>query len=889
MGQGQPWLRGTVLSKFWLLAVLLLTVAHSTARSWPLSQDAPPCPTACQCSWSPLNGTSTHMAATCGQAGLTKLPANLPSNLLSLDLGGNHLTSQLTGLPLLGQLQLLDLSNNSLTLLHTGLFTNMTKLTTLSLCGNRIEVLEDRVFESLHAVHVLNLAFNKLRSLNNSVLFGLDSVQVLNLTNNLIGQVSNQTFLYLHRLKVLDLSHNRLQYLPTDAFLGLTSVHTILLCNNYLTDIMGAFHGLQQLSALDLSYNRLDALENDTFADLQQLSSLQLSFNNISNISPTVFTFSAVLKRLDLQGNSLEQLQGGLFDNLSSLQHLDLSQMPYLQWISCDALESVVSLRFLNVSHNPQLSFLPPQLLAHLPQLSVLDLRSNNLSLLSHLTFHTNPRLSHLYLAHNPFLCGCGMAWMLPQPHSANLSVLTDRDSVLCQLPSNGTAVPISQVSQEIIRCNNVTSINATDTVFAKIGSQLVLRCDYSADESSVLTWTTPRGRVFHYHPYHPQGTWHLLQVSSANSQMEESPPQHWWRSQTSYDADIQYSPDHMVLQQDGSLFIDFVLRSDAGPYQCSVHNSQHKASVTTTLLLDYTILFDVKIMSIVVGLACAASFLTLNTVYVIIMWGARKLVNKRRRQRIHKLLESLDEYRTTQIARIRSNYSVQLGRIRDHYHTQSMRLKDNYNTQMKRVRRGCSNQVERIRDNYHTRLTHLKQYSSHQIQQIREATNHQIIRIRDYGSLQMERLRETYKLQQQHVLKVIEAMNLENCRTVVETECMRTESMIFDINFPELDDDTTSTEEASSQHSQPDSVYATALNSEGSSQESLATVVEGQESEGYPVTETTIVVLPSDPIDAGGSLHNSSNSSSLSALYDEEMDASHMNSGDDNEKETVM
>ena len=266
-------------------------------------------------------------------------------------------------------------------------------------------------------------------------------------------------------------------------------------------------------------------------------------------------------------------------------------------------------------------------------------------------------------------------------------------------------------------------------------------------------------------------------------------------------------------------------------------------------MLLDYNILFEVKIMSLVVGTACAVTFFLLNAVYVSIMWVARKLINKRRRERINKLLVNLDDYRTTQIQRIRTNYSYQLGRIREHYNVQSMRLKDNYNVQMKRVRQGCSNQVERIRDNYHTRLTNLKDYSSHQIHQIREATNNQIVRIRDYGSLQMDRLKETYKLQQQHVLKVIEAMNLENCRTIVETECLRTESMIFDISFPDLDDDNTLSE-VSSQHSQNDSVYATALNSDSSSKESLVTVVESQHTCEVTVDNSTTEVLPSDLLD---------------------------------------
>jgi len=57
-------------------------------------------------------------------------------------------------------------------------------------------------------------------------------------------------------------------------------------------------------------------------------------------------------------------------------------------------------------------------------------------------------------------------------------------------------------------------------------------------------------------------------------------------------------------------------------------------------------------------------------------------------------------------------------------------------------------------------------------------------MRIREYGSSQMERLREQYKIQQQHLVKLLEIMDIGNCLTVIEAECLHTESMIFDPDF---------------------------------------------------------------------------------------------------------
>lgn len=784
---------------------------------------------------------------------LTDMPHPLPRSVISLQLHSNKIMQLGTNLSSLPLLERLDLSNNSLTALTNDSLRDLYQLRHLDLSVNAIAAIPSTVFASLAAIQELSLVHNQLTELDNQQLFGLQSLRVLNLAGNFISHLSNQTFFYLHSLEVLDLSYNSLNHLPHDAFQGLVSVRSIYLHHNYLHNVHATFTSLPQVQLLDLSFNTLDTLDEWTFAGLTSLKTLDLSFNNITRISPLFCGNKSHIKTLNLRSNSISKLQDPVFKHLKELHELDLSQMPFLQSVSHDAFGELQSLTALNLSHNPQLFFLHPQLLAPMPELAVVDLRSNSLPTLSKVTFNNNPHLKRLYLADNQFECDCGLAWI-----SQQLKNKSDYLQIMCvQQPNNysgndnsATPTPLHKMPQEMMQCNNVTLLNVTNFVSARIGSQLVLQCDYDADETGILTWITPHGLMFHYHPFHPDATAHLVEANDTENLTSKFHASHWWHDLSSYNSDIHSNRDHIVLQSDGSLYIDYVLRNDAGPYQCVVHNAHNNVSATITLWLDHHYLYDMKNMSYLVGFSCAACFFTLNTVYVVIMWIARRLVNKRRRERLRKMLESLDEYRTTQMTRIRNNYSNQLVRIRDHYHTQSMRLRLNYTTQMKRVRRGCSNQCERIRDNYHNHMSSLKDYSSHQILQIREATNNQIVRIRDYGQLQMERIRETYKLQHQHVMKIIEAMNLENCRTVVETECMRTESMIFDVDFsPDFDD--TSNEETFSQSSPSESVYATALNSDGSSQDSLNTVVNC-----VHVTELQAEVLPND-YDSESPLHN--------------------------------
>jgi hypothetical protein len=58
-----------------------------------------------------------------------------------------------------------------------------------------------------------------------------------------------------------------------------------------------------------------------------------------------------------------------------------------------------------------------------------------------------------------------------------------------------------------------------------------------------------------------------------------------------------------------------------------------------------------------------------------------------------------------------------------------------------------------------------------------------------------MTRIHKKYKLQQRHVIKLLETMNFDNCRVIIDSECVRTESMIFETNLTHPDLNIPSTE----------------------------------------------------------------------------------------------
>ena len=143
--------------------------------------------------------------------------------------------------------------------------------------------------------------------------------------------------------------------------------------------------------------------------------------------------------------------------------------------------------------------------------------------------------------------------------------------------------------------------------------------------------------------------------------------------------------------------------------------------------------------------------------------------------------IEQLSAFRDARIDRLRTykqatvaSILTHIERMREHYAAQTARIKDN-----------CALQAERLRKRYAARRGRFRNYRSHQVDKMRENYAAQAARIREYGMIQMSRLREQYHTQQQHVLKLVELLDVGSCVSgVIEAECMKAESMIFDADI---------------------------------------------------------------------------------------------------------
>lgn len=760
------------------------------------------CPVQCQCG--EFNQT---LHVNCVNGSLGFVPDNIPITVTKLDLHGNHISSLTKVFQNFTQVQKIDLSDNNLKAFQPEYFRNNSCLEYLNLENNQLQHLGDDAFLYLPQLKALNLAANSITSLNGEIFYALFNLEDLQLQGNKICNISSDAFLFIDTIVHLDLSNNAIRDLPENVFPNHTALKELNLQNNLLRTFDGEFLFGQTtaVTTLNLSFNNIYQLSNLTFTNL---SDLDLSWNNLTSLSADYFEHLENLTSLVLDGNPVTSISSAVFEKLKNLQVLSMSHMPNLSYLSKSTFLGLDMLEVLKLNNNRHLSFIHKYLFIPLHSVSIIDLSWNSISSLHNETIFDNSQLSSLNLIGNNFTCNCAIQWLILRSQS-NDSIILNYEKLKCVLPDSGKEMLISDLNTDLLHCTEVKILNHSKDSAFRIGKPAILRCEAESEPSPEITWITPHKHVLTYHNFHEFATIDYLHLEDQVLQLASS--------HQSYYSERESRPDRIKILADGSLFIEFVMRGDGGPYKCVAKNPKNSTEVVITVTLDYSVLTTVKIWSLVVGFACAGGFFLLNLTYSLTLAAVRRCVSQRRRERIREILESMDQYKTAHLARIKENYNHQVGRIRDQYHYQLGRLREHHQNQMGRMgrmREGASQKVERLRDNYNNQLGRLKDYSSSQLLQLREKYNSQVDKMKDYGGDKLEKIHEKYKLKQQHVIKLIEMMNLDNCRTVFESECVRTESMILhsDMFPPDV-----SLNSPCDSLSPSDSEYVTASSSESS------------------------------------------------------------------------
>jgi len=692
---------------------------------------------------------SETAAVKCVNRSLVNVPASLPASTTTLNLSYNLIT-RLTAQHIshLAQIVLISLQNNMLTDISNDAFVNCPSLHSLFLDHNVLSSMSFVNRTSLQELHIshnsiavlemgnitlslttVDLSFNSLHQFHSSCLSVFQNVRMLNLSHNLIETVilDDPTVLSLSHVNHLDVSSNRLVMLT--------------LCSECV------FYTLEYL---DMSDNHLHSVDSSWCRLLPKLTVLIVSQNPIINVV------------------------SGSFRHCLSLHTLHMSNM-LIKQISSGMLSGLTRLRSLRLDHNKHLVSVHQLSFQHLHELIELDLTGCSLTTIEPQTFLSSlMSLAVVKLVGNPWHCDCAAAVV------RELSLLSARgvyisDDSLCTYPPSVRGKYILNVSDECHTARRQSTLR--QTVVAHVGTELLVDCNTTTstgddyDDDVNVTWYWKHSGK-------------LVPVTNAHTGR--------------------------------ALYIASVSRATAGLYYCIVSNQYGTGTMLLSVRLNSDIISTTTLHSIIIGLLSSAGFFLVAVVIGIVRYLAYLCSTKERRKRksIRAVLESIQDYKSAQFDRFsayrtakmdqlsafKSAKIEQLSAFRDarvdklrtykqatvaSILTHIERMREYYTAQRARIKDNCALQAEHLRERYTARCGRFKNYRSHQVDKMRENYAVQAARIREYGIIQMSRLREQYKTQQQHVLKLVELLDVGSCVSgVIEAECMKAESMIFDADI---------------------------------------------------------------------------------------------------------
>nr|XP_046194815.1 leucine-rich repeat and immunoglobulin-like domain-containing nogo receptor-interacting protein 3 [Oncorhynchus gorbuscha] len=123
----------------------------------------------------------TNMKVICGKKNLQTIPEDIPRKVRSLDLSINTIVMIKTfDFKDLSALKSLNTSCNRISHVDDGAFSDLVILQELNLANNRLNTLSDHLFQGLGKLSVLRLDYNHIKIISSSTFQNLSSLNVLN-------------------------------------------------------------------------------------------------------------------------------------------------------------------------------------------------------------------------------------------------------------------------------------------------------------------------------------------------------------------------------------------------------------------------------------------------------------------------------------------------------------------------------------------------------------------------------------------------------------------------------------------------------------------------------------------------------------------------------------
>jgi Leucine-rich repeat (LRR) protein len=174
----------------------------------------------------------------------------------------------------------IDLNQNDLRIVKNATFLGLGQLNVLDLSQNKITDIEQNGFASLKRLLLLSLDKNEIKFFRPILFINQIFLEKSNLSENLIEVIPQGCFKGLVDVKVLELQKNQIKFIESGAFVGLDKITASLRLESQNLNNLEAnsFFGLK-IKSLFLMNNFLTVVNNLTFANLQVLNVLDLTSN----------------------------------------------------------------------------------------------------------------------------------------------------------------------------------------------------------------------------------------------------------------------------------------------------------------------------------------------------------------------------------------------------------------------------------------------------------------------------------------------------------------------------------------------------------------------------------------------------------------------------------
>ncbi|XP_074338041.1 receptor-like protein 7 [Apium graveolens] len=290
-----------------------------------------------------------------------------------LNISHNNLTGGLEQLPWY-TIQYLDLQSNNLNGSLPDLICNSSFLEVLNLSHNKLSGVLPSCRTQLTLLSVFDLRMNNIQGSLPSTLSNFRNLTSINLHGNKLQGGFPSSFAEFDKLETLDLGSNQINDTFPQCLEALPNLQVLVLKSNKFYGTMNKTseveHPFPSLRIIDLSYNDFSGpLPVIYFRNFKAMMNGEVNKIKRSYMERQYYSDSTnlVIKGYEIQLNRI----------LTVFTTIDLSKNNFEGKIS-EYTGNLLSLRFLNLSHNHLTGHIPPSI-ANLTVLESLDLSSNQL------------------------------------------------------------------------------------------------------------------------------------------------------------------------------------------------------------------------------------------------------------------------------------------------------------------------------------------------------------------------------------------------------------------------------------------------------------------------------------------------------------------------------